>query len=55
MNIRSETLRMGRFRESFATNRRAVITDGFYELPANDAPPTWLHAADDGLVLLGAF
>jgi putative SOS response-associated peptidase YedK len=53
VNIRSETFGFGRFRESFATNRCAVITDGFYEWPADEGPPTWFHAADDGLVLLG--
>ena len=53
VNIRSETLRFGRFRESFVTNRCAVISDGFYEWPSDDGPPTWFHAPDDGLVLLG--
>ena len=53
VNIRSETFGFGRFRESFATNRCAVITDGFYEWPGDEGPPTWFHAADDGPVLLG--
>ena len=53
VNIRSETFGFGRFRESFATNRCAVITDGFYEWPGDGGPPTWFHAADDGLILLG--
>jgi putative SOS response-associated peptidase YedK len=53
VNIRSETLRMGRFWESFATNRCAVVTDGFYEWPGAGEAPTWFHARDDGLILLG--
>lgn len=53
INIRGETISMGRFGEAFAKLRCAVITDGFYEWPAEGGEPVWLHAPNDGLVLLG--
>jgi putative SOS response-associated peptidase YedK len=52
-NIRSETVALGRFRDVFDLHRCAVVTDGFYEWPANDGEPVWFHASDDRLVLLG--
>jgi putative SOS response-associated peptidase YedK len=53
INIRAETIGFGRFRDSFATNRCAVIADGFYEWAGDGGAPTWFHAADDALMLLG--
>jgi len=53
-NIRSEiVVAFGRFRDVFSLHRCAVVTDGFYEWPANDREPVWFHASDRGLVLLG--
>lgn len=53
INIRSETIGMGRFGEVFANRRCAVVTDGFYEWAAKGEEPVWFRAKDDGLVLLG--
>jgi putative SOS response-associated peptidase YedK len=53
VNIRSESMVFGRFRETFASRRCAVVTDGFYEWPGGGGEPVWFHGADDGLVLLG--
>ena len=53
INIRSETIGIGRFGAAFAKLRCAVITDGFYEWPPDGGEPTWFHAAEDGLLLLG--
>jgi putative SOS response-associated peptidase YedK len=53
MNIRSESVGFGRFRDAFSSGRCAVVTDGFYEWPGNEGEPVWFHARDDGLVLLG--
>ena len=53
INIRSETIGIGRFGAAFAKLRCAVITDGFYEWPPDGGEPMWFHAAADGLVLLG--
>jgi putative SOS response-associated peptidase YedK len=53
VNIRSESIGFGRFRDVFSSRRCAVVADGFYEWPANDGEPVWFHPSDDGLVLLG--
>jgi putative SOS response-associated peptidase YedK len=53
VNIRSESMVFRRFRDAFASNRCAVVTDGFYAWTGNDLNPLWFHMADDGLMLLG--
>ncbi len=52
-NIRSESVQFPRFRDVFASNRCAVVTDGFFVWSGDDPNPVWLHMADDELVLLG--
>lgn len=53
VNIRGETIGMGRFRDAFTVRRCAVVTDGFYEWPPGRGEPFWFHARDDQLLLLG--
>lgn len=53
INIRVETVGMGRFGAAFANHRCAVVTDGFFEWPQNGGEPVWFRGQDDGLVLLG--
>lgn len=53
VNIRSESMVFPRFRDGFASNRCAIVTDGFFVWSGNDLNPVWIHQADDGLLLLG--
>jgi putative SOS response-associated peptidase YedK len=53
INIRSESMTFSRFRDVFASNRCAVVSDGFFEWPRENLNPTWFHRPDDGLILFG--
>jgi putative SOS response-associated peptidase YedK len=58
INARSETVKhLPAFRAAYEQRRCVVPVDGFYEWGATGAktkatPPTWFHAADEGLLLV---
>ena len=53
VNIRSESVMFRRFRAVFASNRCAIVSDGFFAWSDGGLNPVWVHPRDDGLVLLG--